>query len=302
MDIHSACPVCNSVNSIPVFQKNGYLLARCVNCTMIYVDPMPADALLQAHYQNPAYFSGDESLGYLSYADMHKALTPHFKRRLHLINHYFPRRGRLLDYGCADGYFLTIAQKEKWQISGVELARGMAHQAEQVLGIPIPNSLDELSKNTFEVVTLWEVIEHLSQPVNQLQRLRNCLRPGGLLMLSTPNTGHWQAVREPEAWVGYRPPSHLLFFTSSTLEQLLKQAGFERIAIKKTSPLPPLPGWLRRLSAPLQHTLTTGQAKAWPVVLWTWRIIRIFGWGWQRLAHPEDDIFTTLEATAFRPA
>jgi SAM-dependent methyltransferase len=208
----------------------------------------------------------------------------------------------LLDYGCAAGYFLEVARAENWRIAGVELSESMACQAEQALGVPIATSLDVLTEHYFDVITLWEVVEHLPEPVAELRRLCDRLRPGGMLMLSTPNTGHWQAVREPDAWDSYRPPSHLLYFTGPTLAEALRRTGFERISIQKVSPLPPLPAWLRNLSAPLQRGLATGQSMAWPLALWAWRAIRVAGWGWQRLAHPNDDIFTTLEAVAFRPA
>ena len=97
------------------------------------------------------------------------------------------------------------------------------------------------------------------------------------------------------------PPSHLLYFSLRTLQDTLERAGFERIEIHRVSPLPPLPGWLRRLSAPLQYQLVTGQAKAWPLALFARRAIRVLGWGWQKVTHPHDDIFATLEAIAFRP-
>jgi len=146
------------------------------------------------------------------------------------------------------------------------------------------------------------VIEHLPRPVAELRRLLERLRPGGALMLSTPNTDHWQAEREPEAWTGYQPPSHLLYFTSATLTEALRRAGFERIRVAGVAPLPRLPRWLRRLSDPLRRGLVEGQASAWPAALWTWRAIRVAGWGWHRLAHHGENVFTTLEGLAFKPS
>jgi len=233
---------------------------------------------------------------------MRKALLPHFRRRLQLLGARFPGCGRLLDYGCAAGYFLQVARDDGWQIAGVELSATMAAQAQQTLGIPIASDLAQLPPEPFNVVTLWEVIEHLPRPMPELRRLFDRLQPGGAVMLSTPNNGHWQATREPEAWVGFRPPSHLLFFTSATLAEALRRAGFERISVRGVSPLPRLPGWLRRLSDPLRRGLVEGQSAAWPVALWTWRAIRLAGWGWHRLAHPNEDVYTTLEALAFRPS
>jgi SAM-dependent methyltransferase len=267
----------------------------------VYVSPIPTDAFLAAHYQASEYFEGDGAQGYRSYADMRKALLPHFRRRLQLLDAQLPARGRLLDYGCAAGYFLQVAQADGWQIAGVELSSEMAREAQTLLGVPIVSDLDQLPPDPFNVVTLWEVIEHLPRPIDELRRLRERLRPGGALMLSTPNNGHWQAAREPEAWTGYQPPSHLLFFTAATLADALRRAGFERVSVRGVAPLPRLPGWLRQLSDPVRRGLVQGQAGAWPAALWTWRAIRVAGWGWHRLAHRGEDVFTTLEALAYRP-
>src|SRR5262245_44573163 len=161
---------------------------------------------------------------------MRQALLPLFQRRLRALDAHLPARGRLLDYGCAAGYFLQLAQRDGWQIAGVELSADMARQAQQTLGVPIARSLAQLSREPFDAITLWEVIEHLPRPVADLRQLLDRLQPGGALMLSTPNTNHWQAIREPEAWTGYQPPSHLLFFTPTTLADALRRAGFERVS------------------------------------------------------------------------
>jgi 2-polyprenyl-3-methyl-5-hydroxy-6-metoxy-1,4-benzoquinol methylase len=295
------CPICGSAASAFVLQKDGYNLVRCASCASVYVCPIPSDEFLAAHYQAGEYFEGDSSQGYRSYADLRKALLPHFRRRIEQLDAQFPSRGRLLDYGCAAGYFLEVAGQNGWQISGVELSDAMARQAEQTLDTPIARSLAGLPEVKFDVVTLWEVIEHLPRPVEVLRQLFERLRPGGALMLSTPNTGHWQAMHEPEAWVSYRPPSHLLYFTRATLTEALRRAGFESISVRGVSPLPWLPTWLRRLSEPLRRGLADGQAAAWPISLWTWRAIRVGGWGWHRLAHQGEDVYATLEALAFRP-
>ena len=296
----TGCPVCGYLLSVPVLVKNGYTIVRCKKCDVWHVSPIPSAESLSTLYEDPNYFSGSGDSGYFNYMGLRKVLIPKSRRRLGVINSLMPR-GRLLDFGCAAGYFLEVAQADDWQIAGVELSPRMAESAARALHIPIAPSLSALPEGDFHVITLWEVIEHLPQPVAELQHLHDRLRPGGLLMLSTPNAGHWQAVREPEGWNGYCPPSHLLFFTQQTLEDALRRAGFERIAVHKVAPLPPLPGWLRRMSTPLQHSVSIGQARFWPVALFSWRAIRGFGWAWQRIMHPNDDVFTTLEAIAFRP-
>ena len=284
--------------------KNGYTIVLCGACGLLYVCPIPSDAELAAHYQQLSYFEGDADQGYRSYAEMEKALLPHFSRRLRYLEERLGGPGRLLDFGCASGYFLTLAQQAGWQVTGVELSQEMARIATARVaasGGRIFTTLDALGKEEFDAVTLWEVVEHLPRPVETLAALAARLRPDGLLMLSTPNTAHWQAQRNPAAWVGYRPPSHLLFFTPPTLTRTLETVPLVQVTVRPTAPRPPLPGWVERFTASLQASLADGSARPWAFWLYLWRAIRMVGWGWQRLVHPEDDVYTTLEAIAVKP-
>lgn len=296
------CPICAGEEIQPVFSKNGYAHVRCPACRTVFVDPLPATDALFEHYQDPAYFGGDEGQGYHDYAEMRKALLPHFRRRLRTLREIISPPGQLLDIGCAAGYFLELARADGWEIAGVELAETMAGQASQALEIPIVPSLAALDDRDFDVVTFWEVLEHLPDPVFFLRDVRERLRPGGVLMLSTPNVAHWQAIAAPERWTAYQPPSHLVLFTPESLELAFRQAGLTTIQIRRVAPLPRLPAWLQSATRHLEQGLATGQARPWPVALAAWRGFRLFGLGWSRLAHPTDDNFATLEVWARRPA
>jgi 2-polyprenyl-3-methyl-5-hydroxy-6-metoxy-1,4-benzoquinol methylase len=207
----------------------------------------------------------------------------------------------LLDFGCAAGYFLKLARNDGWEISGIELSESMVTLVAQTLHVPIVRTIEELPHHDFDAITLWEVIEHLPRPLAELQRLYASLNPGGVIMLSTPNTKHWQVAQEPDQWEGFRPPSHVLFFTAQTIREMLTRAGFTSISIEKGSLLPMLPRWLHNVSVPLQAGLATGQARFWRTSLYTWRAVRALGYLWDRIAHPGLDVFATLEITALKP-
>jgi SAM-dependent methyltransferase len=232
---------------------------------------------------------------------MHKALLPHFRRRLKRLAEMVGRPGRLLDFGCADGCFLELARAAGWDIAGVEIAAQMADAAARRLGLPIAADLRDVPEGQFDAVTLWEVVEHLARPVSALHLLRQRLHPGGVLALSTPNVDHTRVLREPTGWHGFRPPSHVVLFGASAIVEALGRAGFERIEVRRVAPLPPLPDWLEHATARLRHGLSTGEAHPWPAALILWRAVRMAAWGWYRLNHGDGDIFATLEVTAWRP-
>ena len=302
MSVQRPCPVCKGLDTTPVIGRRNYQYIRCGGCQTVYLDPMPSAEEAAALYQNSAYFMGDEGTGYRDYYAMHKALAPHFRRRLRVLAKHLPRRGRLLDVGCADGYFLEMARADGWEVMGVEVSEEMAAKASGRLNIPIVTSVDRLLPVEFDAITMWEVLEHLPDPVAELQCLAQRLRPGGFLMLSTPNAGHWQALRAPETWTAYCPPAHLVLFTADSLQLALEKAGLFPIRIWKVSPLPPLPAWLQQATRPLALALADGSAHPWALALMLWRGVRLLGWAWQKVAHPQDDIFATLEALACRPA
>ncbi|WP_322802451.1 class I SAM-dependent methyltransferase [Thermoflexus sp.] len=303
MNERAACPICEwSEGNTRMIRRREFSYVRCRRCGTIYLTPVPPVEQVRAMYQNPGYFAGDEDMGYRNYEAMHKALAPHFRRRLRVLSKRLPRRGCLLDIGCADGYFLELARADGWEVMGVEISEEMASKASGRLSIPIVTSVDGLPPVELDVITMWEVLEHLPDPVAQLQRLVQRLRPGGFLMLSTPNAGHWQALREPETWTAYRPPAHLVLFTADSLRLALEKAGLVPIRVWKVSPLPPLPGWIRQATRSLARALADGSARPWTLALMLWRGVRLLGWAWQKAAHPQDDIFATLEALACRPA
>jgi 2-polyprenyl-3-methyl-5-hydroxy-6-metoxy-1,4-benzoquinol methylase len=295
------CPLCANQTSTPHLTKYGFHLVLCRACGLIYVSPMPRAEALRAHYDNLKYFSGQPDQGYYDYAAMHRALRPHFMRRLRRLEARLHGPGRLLDVGCADGFFLHLAQARGWKVAGVELSAPMAVRAAQWLGVPVVSHINELSPSAFDAITVWEVIEHLPDPLNALRLWQALLRPGGLLMLSTPNTGHWQAQRAPERWEAFRPPSHLIYFTKETLAAALARTNYRDVQLRHTHPLPPLPRSLERLTRQLELRLATGQARAWPLALLSWRMVRLIGWAGHLLSRPADDVFVTLEAEAVRP-
>ncbi len=285
-----SCPVCEGTASEYVVLHGEYRIVRCGACATAYADPMPAaDVAAQV-------YSGDYDQ---DRAEYRRGRLADFRRKLGAINRRMPDRGLLTDVGCADGEFLQAARTSGWKIAGVEpgVQRGAA---ETRLGVAIAPSLAALEGDRAGVVTLWEVIEHVAQPVAFLGQLRERLLPGGILALSTPNGGFWQAVWSPSTWAAYTPPEHIVYFTPSSLALALRRAGFARVEVRRRRPSPPVPDAALARTRELRAAIAGGHPTRQQV--WLWRMVRLGSWPWARLAHRDYDVYTQLEALATRSA
>ncbi len=240
-----ACAVCGSDRFVPFLEKDGYRIVRCAACSFLFVHPTPDPATLRALYTDPAYFRSEGPLGYADYAALRSFWEAQARERLSVIECYVDR-GTLLDVGCAIGIFLKVAQERGWEVSGIEIAPEAAHEAERLTGCRVVSSPELLLREgrTFDVITLWEYLEHVPDPRAELQRFYRLLRPGGLLALSTPNAGHRLVQRAPALWKEFKPPEHLNFFTAETLLRLLVACGFQVLRIRAIAPDYRAPEWL----------------------------------------------------------
>ncbi len=305
-----SCPTCGHSETRPYFVKHtpagAYAIVRCAQCGLLYLDDRPSAEALAQLYQSPAYFEAD-ARGYASdYLQQRGAIEREAARRLAVLEGRLGGRGRLLDIGCAAGFFLAAARARGWDVRGVEVAPAMAAYARETLHLEVRPSFEAeaYAPGSLDAVTLWEVIEHLPAPLETLRQATARLRPGGLLALSTPNTGHWQAQRRPEWWSEFKPPVHVLYFTEATLRDLLARAGFTQVEIVRTRPLDLSPQGLARLQR-LRGLLGDGAAPRtplWPVTSLLYRVAGALAGAWHHARHPGDDSALGLEAYARRPA
>jgi SAM-dependent methyltransferase len=138
--------------------------------------------------------------------------------------------GKLLDVGSATGVFLASMNRPGWDVSGIELNAEAAAYAARRLGIRTV-AADILSADllprTYDVITLWDVLEHLAQPERVIAKLAGLCKPGALLVVQVPRLGSWQQRLFGPSWIGWDVPRHLVLFTQRQLRDLLERAGFE---------------------------------------------------------------------------
>src|SRR4029077_17311162 len=144
-------------------------------------------------------------------------------------------RGELLDIGCGTGNFLAAARDRGYGVTGIELDRNAARFAKERLGLQrlFPLTISEFAElhagEHFDVVTFFEVLEHQSAPAEFLQRVKKCVRPGGMIALSVPNRERW--LTGPDV-LDY-PPNHFLRWNAAALKQFLGSQGFEVLSIRE---------------------------------------------------------------------
>jgi len=204
-----------------------FRVVQCPECGLCYLNPRPAPSAIGAYYPE-AYephlasrqAAGRRLLRWDQGYEHHK--------RLRAIGTYAPP-GRLLDVGCGTGAFLDYARGRGWEVQGVELMDAAAAYCREQLGLDVVTG-DLLSAGfgdqRFDVVTLWNVFEHLHDPRAALAEIRRILRPAGLLVLACPSLDSLDARIFGPAWVGYEVPRHLYAYSRDTLDRMLGESGF----------------------------------------------------------------------------
>lgn len=222
--ITDACEICKKKRHRFLFQKDGYDFWKCLHCRYVFVPFRQSDETLQRLYDE-AFF---QSAAYADYAADRAVLEKNFARFISVIQPYCPP-GRMLEIGCAYGFFLNLA-KEIWDVEGIDISQeGIAH-AQEIFGVKVTQG-DFLKvpyeDNAYDSVTMWDTIEHLRHPADYIAKVSRILRPGGTLALTTGDVGSVVARIRGSAWRLYYPPFHLHYFSKRTLAMLLEQHGLK---------------------------------------------------------------------------
>ncbi len=205
-------------------------IERCRNCDFLFTNPRPNKVEISKYYQSPDYISHtDESRGIQSY--LYQRIKQHMlKTKLKLLKKHTNRaEKKLLDYGCGTGDFVLAAQNKGYTSKGLEPDKKARERAKQKGLDVIMNDNDLLSNNshTFDVITLWHVLEHLHELEEKMQLFNKLLKPRSTLVIALPMANSADAALYGEYWAALDVPRHLYHFTPETFESLCKTNGFE---------------------------------------------------------------------------
>jgi 2-polyprenyl-3-methyl-5-hydroxy-6-metoxy-1,4-benzoquinol methylase len=235
------CPICSKTefkNFLVVQDKSvsqeSFVIVQCLNCQLKFTNPRPPEDSIGPYYASEEYIShSDTSKGLLN-KTYRLVRSMAVKNKVELVNR-LGNKGRILDYGCGVGYFLQACQKQGWQVEGVEPNEAARLQTEEKIGKPLfQGSLEEIGQETFEVVTMWHVLEHIHQLNETLKALVNATKKGGHVVIAVPNADSYDAKKYGADWAAYDVPRHLYHFNKASMQRLLKK---HRLQLKEVLPM-----------------------------------------------------------------
>jgi SAM-dependent methyltransferase len=234
MSADLACWTCGTAaHPDPRFPTLGYV--RCPACDLVFA-PSSSHERLRELYRDDYFEDYGQEGGYDDDADQRRREA---QVRAGWLLRSGPRTGRLLEIGCASGWFLAAARAIGYEVVGIEPAQDMAATARDRSGAQVIAAMvedAELAPASFDVAAAFHVLEHLAQPRATLEAVRSALRPGARLLLELPNIASLRAAREGEAWYGMEPAHHVAHYSPQALDALLRAAGFEPEVIDSVHP------------------------------------------------------------------
>ncbi len=228
----AACPLCGGTQREARFQDPPFGVWLCTGCDLTYVSPRVADEALMSEVYDATYWASPAPRlrGYRDYVSDEGLIAETFGRRLRGLARHLPEQGRVLDVGCAAGGFLQVMQQAGWQVLGLEPSAPIRAVAQERLGDQQVRAggLEALEPSErFELITMWDVLEHLPQPQVALERAAQHLAPGGRVLVLTQNVSSGWARLLGRRWQHYKHAEHLTHFHRGTLTSALETAGLE---------------------------------------------------------------------------
>lgn len=241
--IRVLCPLCGQDNEQVLYEpwnrdidprtvlsasggvRGTQTIVKCKSCGMIYANPRPAPSVVVESYAS----SVDEI-----YVGAGAAREATFRRCAKILEQFVPKRGKLLEVGSAAGFFLKAAREAGWDARGVEPSRWLAEYGIEKNGVEIlPVTLQDarFPDACFDVVTMWDVLEHVPDPLQDLHEIYRILKPGGVLLVNYPDIGTWMGKLAGKHW-WFLLSVHLTYFAPKTIQAMMEKAGFSDFRFK----------------------------------------------------------------------
>lgn len=244
--VHDTCAACGGEATHSFLSFKTRSVSQCSSCSLQWQNPQPSDAELAEIY-GTYYFIGSDDTESRERKLRIKLLTAQMYLDMIETYHTAPRdasgsRGALLEVGSGQGEFLSEALRRGYSVTGVEYSHDACESARTTLSAQNPErdrfrieqgALEavNLTPGSFDLCVMNDVIEHVREPQKTLARVRELLRPGGVVFIATPSLDSWSAKLMGKLWMEYKD-EHLFFFSKRSLTNILQKSGFSSVALK----------------------------------------------------------------------
>ena len=219
--------------SVKDFSVSGESFSLLLNeeYQILKTHPQPTLDKLGSYYEFEDYISHTDGKRTLFEKMYHFIKRKAIRDKVKLINSYQPVKGRILDIGAGTGDFLLECKNQNWDILGIEpndKAKGIALGK----GIKFGDTIEKLESNSFDVITMWHVLEHVPDVEHQVAELKRLLKPSGTIIIAVPNFKSYDAKYYKEFWAAYDVPRHLWHFSKTAIEKLFDKQNMKLEDIK----------------------------------------------------------------------
>lgn len=237
--IRKQCPCCENADFTSYLTTKDYFLTRelfelvrCTNCSLVFTNPIPISADLQKYYDSPDYLSHKvlkwNFIGFI----YERSRNINIRRKYKLISGY-KMPGKILDIGLGTGEFLYYMGKKGWEVKGVEPNPSARKYAKENYNLTVVDETEigDLPTAHFDVITMWHVLEHVTDLADRMRQLKSLIKKDGRLIIAVPNLNSPDSIHYKEKWAALDVPRHLYHFTIETMTTLLQRFGFELIDV-----------------------------------------------------------------------
>jgi 2-polyprenyl-3-methyl-5-hydroxy-6-metoxy-1,4-benzoquinol methylase len=238
MHTHNNCPVCKNNSFTPFITCKDYTVSHknfnivsCSSCGFKFTNPIPSLTDIGNYYKSEDYISHSNTKKGLISQLYHLVRSYTLKGKLKLVSNYVAK-GLILDYGCGTGMFLNECDRNGWKTYGTEPDAG-ARAIANAYALNVKESKAELINSfpeaRFNAITLWHVLEHVTDIEETLNFFKERLATGGVLVIAVPNYTSFDSKHYKEFWAAYDVPRHLYHFNTNSISQLLNNFDFELV-------------------------------------------------------------------------
>ena len=197
---------------------------------MLITYPQPSLENLGKYYESVDYISHTDSKRSLFEKCYHFIKSIALKNKLNLVNSLQPAKGSVLDIGAGTGDFLSVVKENGWNTIGVEPSEKAKAIAKRK-GVSFVEETSELENNSFDVITMWHVLEHVPNLDNQIKELKRLLKPNGSLIIAVPNFKSFDAKQYGNFWAAYDVPIHFWHFSKTAIKKLFAKEDMELVKV-----------------------------------------------------------------------